>query len=341
MKPGGLILAVVGVAGIVAAWAGNVRAGKPSEVPPIRPAYDMHRVLFKSDFIRLDWHDADRDRDVPVKIYFPVRDDNQAAGPVPVIIVSHGLGGTREGYEYLARQWAANGYICVHLQHPGSDDSAWRGQRFPMQSMRKAANYQNSVDRVRDVHFAIDQLETLNREDKNLKGRLDLEHIGMAGHSFGAQTTLLAGGQRMGITPPGEELHDMRIKAALAMSAPIPAARGRLDEIYGDITIPVFIMTGTKDYSPINETTPAERRIPYDHIRSTPRYLLILAGGDHMVFSGRLDERPGDAAMQEQIRAASTAFWDECLKNDPEARSWLNNGGYEKQLGEEGTFERK
>ena len=125
------------------------------EVPPtIAPTYAPDRKMLASDFVRADWHDAARNRDVPAKIYFP----SDAAGPFPVIIFSHGLGGTREGYEYLARQWAANGYVSMHLQHIGSDDSAWRGKEQPMQTMRQAANLQNSTDRPKDVQLAVEQL---------------------------------------------------------------------------------------------------------------------------------------------------------------------------------------
>src|SRR3954469_17976311 len=75
----------------------------PREVPaPIAPAYAPDRKMLASDFVRVDWHDAARNRDVPAKIHFP----SDSTGPFPVIIFSHGLGGTREGYEYLARQWA-------------------------------------------------------------------------------------------------------------------------------------------------------------------------------------------------------------------------------------------
>src|SRR5438094_5772210 len=119
--------------------------------------YANDRQLLATDFLRLPWHDEARNRDVPVKIYFPA----DAAGPVPVVLFSHGLGGTRETYEYLGRQWAANGYVVVHLQHVGSDDSAWRGQDRPMQSMRRAINVQGALDRVGDVKFVLDQLEAI------------------------------------------------------------------------------------------------------------------------------------------------------------------------------------
>src|SRR5438128_334928 len=80
----------------------------PREVaPPATMPYAGDRKPLNSDFVRLEWKDPSRDRTVPVKIYFPTEGD----GPFPVIVFSHGLGGNREAYEYLGRQWAANGYI--------------------------------------------------------------------------------------------------------------------------------------------------------------------------------------------------------------------------------------
>src|SRR5690349_16713527 len=56
--------------------------------------------------VKYDWKDEKRDRQVPVKIYFP----KNGMGPFPIIIFSHGLGGSRDGYEYLGRHWASHGY---------------------------------------------------------------------------------------------------------------------------------------------------------------------------------------------------------------------------------------
>ena len=71
----------------------------------------------------VDWTDESRNRSVPAKIWFPV----DAKGRLPIIVFSHGLGGSREGYEFLGRHWAGVGYISVHLQHHGSDDGVWKG----------------------------------------------------------------------------------------------------------------------------------------------------------------------------------------------------------------------
>ncbi|MEP0843579.1 MAG: hypothetical protein HRF43_12825, partial [Phycisphaerae bacterium] len=118
-----------------------------------------------------DWRDQARDRDVPVKVYYP----QAGGGPFPVIVFSHGLGGSRETYSYLGRHWAGHGYVCVHVQHVGSDESVWKGQTRPMEAMKRALlDPRNTLNRPPDVRFVLDRLEKLQTEDGPLKGRLDL-----------------------------------------------------------------------------------------------------------------------------------------------------------------------
>jgi len=313
--------------------------------PPVAAPYATDRKLLPTESELLDWKDSARNRGIPVKVYFPA----DGAGPVPVIVFSHGLGGTREGYEYLGRQWAAHGYVSIHLQHAGSDDSVWRGQTQPAESMVRAASLQNALDRDKDVKFAIDQLDSLNKNDAKLKGKLDVKTIGMAGHSFGAETTLLIAGQQIGAGGPiaqrlSANLADNRIKAAIPMSASVPAIRNNLDSVFAQIRVPIFYMTGTLDDSPTGDTKAADRRLDYDHTKaSAAAYLLTFTGGDHMVFSGRLQEAAGrkDDLFQKDIRLSSTAFWDAYLKNDMTAKKWLNDGGFKNALGDDGAFEKK
>ena len=169
--------------------------------------------------------------------------------------------------------------------------------------------------------------------------------MGVAGHSFGGYTTLAAAGEVF-VGPLGGEwsLADPRVKAAIAMSAPAPRRRDKLDQAFARFRVPCFHMTGTLDDSPIGDTKAAERRIAFDHIRGADQYLLILAGGDHMVFSGR--GRLGgsgekDALFRGIIEQASTAFWDAYLKGNSQAKAWLAEGGFQTFLGENGTFEKR
>ncbi len=290
-----------------------------------------------------EWNDSIRNRPVPVKIYYPRTGD----GPFAVIIFSHGLGGSRAGYEYLGRQWASHGYVSVHLTHIGNDTSVLKQSSRPLEALRKAAaDLNNALARPKDVSFAIDQLTDMNKREGPFKGRLALDKIGVAGHSFGGYTALASAGETFILSGEREiTLGDPRIKAAIAMSAPAKRRENAwLDKTYGSIKIPCFHMTGTLDDSPIGETKAADRRIPFDHMSGADNYLLIFNGGDHMVFSGRLFKiaaREKDRRFQELILMGSTAFWDAYLKGDVPAKAWLSQGGFARALGNEGTLEKK
>lgn len=282
------------------------------------------------EFVDRDWRDVKRDRVVPVRIYF----EREKTGPRPVMIFSHGLGGSREGYAYLAQHWSKAGWIVVVVEHKGSNRDLLRSAN-PMQAMKRAAaDPANAVNRPQDITFVIDTLEAMNREGE-WKGRFNLKELGVGGHSFGAFTALASAGMKF-ILPDGTEksFADPRIKAALVLS---PSA-GRRQMRQGakaleDIRIPCFHMTGTLDDSPIGDTTAAERRWGFDHGKN-PRFLLTFLGGDHMIFSGRprLLRRDGppkasDAVLQKVIAELSLDFLNGYVRDDKAAREKLEQGG--------------
>jgi len=300
------------------------------------------------------WRDGSRNRDIPVKIYFPKTrpGGNQAA--FPVIIFSHGLGGSREGYAYLGGHWASCGYVSVHLQHHGSDKDLLKGLR-PLKNLREAVAVPvNATNRPRDVVFAIDRLTALNADDSfPLHGQLDLKRLGVAGHSFGAFTTMAVAGARLPVLGDDPRYPDPRVKAAIAMSTPNSPDNDN-NATFDEVRIPVFHMTGTRDDSSqggmhrrrgdsdpiVGDTTAGERLRPFRHTKRAPAYLLVFEGGDHQVFSGRLaGSRATDPEFQARVLAGSTAFWDAWLKDDASARQWLEDGGFAASLGRLGTFE--
>jgi predicted dienelactone hydrolase len=290
-----------------------------------------------------DWVDTARDRPVPVKVYYPAT----GPGPFPLVVFSHGLGGSRDTYEYLGRHWASHGYVVVHVQHLGSDEAVWKEADRPLRAMRRAVmNPKNAFVRPEDVHFVLDRMTELAGQKGPFKGRLDLRHVGMAGHSFGAWTTLAVAGQRF---PPlaaqAASAADPRVTAAIEMSAPT-SKWSDPDQSYGAIRIPMFHLTGTRDALPFNlgQSPASDRRIPYDHIRGADQYLVTFAGGDHMAFAmKRMRGGPSgkDAHIQDLTRQATTAFWDAYLRQDADARRWLTEGGLETELAANGKLEEK
>ncbi len=200
--------------------------------------------------LRFEPIDETRSRSVPVKIYLFGDGD----GKKPVVIFSHGLGGSRENNAYLGSHWAEAGYVAVFMQHPGSDESLWKDTppKDRMKAMQSGASGKTFRDRMGDVPFVIDMLEKWNAAAGHpLNGQMDLDHIGMSGHSYGAVTAQALMGQKYG----GRQLfHEPRLDAFLLMS-PSPPPKGTPQAAYGHIAAPIFCMTGTKDSTLINLKT--------------------------------------------------------------------------------------
>jgi predicted dienelactone hydrolase len=280
--------------------------------------------------IDLTVQDAGRDRALPIRVYLPAT--TKAA---PVVLFSHGLGGSRENNPYLGRHWSARGYAVVFVQHPGSDESVWRGQR-PAQAplaMKQAASLPNFMLRVADIPAVLDQLTRWNTEELHaLRDRLDLTRIGMSGHSFGAVTTQAVSGQSLPVG--GARFTDPRIKAALMMSPSVPAV-GSAERAFGAVKIPWLLMTGTKDVARIGGMTlgasdVASRLGVYPALPPGDKHELVLKDAEHGAFGERALPGEGHAKNPNHHRvilAMSTAFWDSFLLGTSEARAWLDGDG--------------
>lgn len=327
-----LTLALALVAWLGAPWPASASGYDPLAVPSGAAAPP------------LDLEVQDGDRGIPIRVYLPPGSDDAAPGPAPLVLFSHGLGGSREGSSYLGRHWAARGYVAVFLQHPGSDVSVWRDvpPRERMRAMREAASRRNFRLRVEDVGAVLDALEVWAEPGSGhaLAGRLDLEHVGMSGHSFGALTTQAVSGQRVPLL--GARFRDPRVDAAVVMSPSAPR-RGSPERAFGQVEIPWLLMTGTRDTAAIGGQTLEDRLAVYPALPPGAAYELVLDGAQHSAFTER--PLPGDAPRDPDhhpaILALSTAFWDATLKHDPAARAWLDGEGPRSLLAPADRWQRK
>ena len=283
--------------------------------------------------------DEPRARELPVRVYLP-REKNAAA----VVLFSHGLGGSRAGSSYLGVHWASRGYVAVFLQHPGSDEGVWKDRPLAerMAAMRGAASAQNFQLRVRDVPAVLDQLARWNETSGHpLHHRLNLQQVGMSGHSFGAVTTQAVSGQQfLGST----RLTDARIKAAVAMSPSPPRGLGDPGRAFGGVKLPWLLLTGTRDDSPIGGEDAASRRTVYRALPPGGKYELVLDGALHSAFTDNL--LPGEKGVRNPnhhraVLAVTTAFWDAYLRDDAAARKWLDGEGPRTVLEKEDLWQRK
>ncbi len=264
-----------------------------------------------------DWLDPSRARSVPVRLYLPHA--ASADKPVPLVVFSHGIGGSRSGYSYLGRYWASQGYASLHLQHVGSDRSLWFGNPFELVTrLHGAAQEAEAIARVKDLSFALDQL--LKGE---LAPRLDGGRIVAAGHSYGANTALLASGAMVQRNGRLLDLHDARIKAAIVLSAPPFYGESAPERILGSIRVPSLHVTATEDIIRIpGYYSGAEDRLAvFDATGGARKTLAVFEGGSHSMFTDRAGT--GGALLNPQVKEAtrelSLAFLNSVFKGDEAA----------------------
>jgi predicted dienelactone hydrolase len=135
-----------------------------------------------------------------------------ASPKYPVLIFSHGMMGGRIQNTCLIEELVSHGYIVVGIDHtydcsfaifPDRTICSILMTRIPIPLDLIA--HPGLEIRVEDARFVASQLETLNKSDRLLSGRMDLAKLGIFGHSLGGQTAMLTIEQ------------DNRFKAALSL----------------------------------------------------------------------------------------------------------------------------
>lgn len=243
------------------------------------------------------WRDPSRARDLPWRLRLPEGD-----GAVALVVFSHGLGGGVEAGTRWARAWADAGIATLHLQHPGSDRALRAGGP---DSLRRAATPEQLAERAADVHLALDELLRAHQAGQGPWARVRADALGMAGHSFGAQTALAVAGRDFR-APGAADLTESRFKAFAAFS---PAAGHAAGGLKG-VTRPMLCLTGSRDANPIGpEPDGRHRRAVYDTLPAGAKAQLWVHGADHATLSGGPARR--DAARPHDTPAASGASPDD------------------------------
>lgn len=302
----------------------SLKADSKNDPKSAANKYDPMECNQENQIKTLDirYQDKTRNRDIPIRVYLP-----DSKNTAPVLIFSHGLGGSCLNNAYLGSHWSKRGFVVVYLQHKGSDDSVWKNKSTvdAVKDMKKAANAENLFLRMKDVSVVIDQLEKWNMErEHELYNRMNLGKIGMSGHSFGALTSQAVSGQYFRIS--GVEA-DPRIKASVLLSPTIPKLMSE-KVAFEHVKIPWLIMTGTHDNSIINDTDAASRMKVFPALPKGDKYELVLNKAEHSAFNDKglpKDKLPRNPNHHKSILAISTAFWDAFLLENQEAKAWLNS----------------
>ncbi|MFQ4135623.1 alpha/beta hydrolase [Nodosilinea sp. PGN35] len=254
----------------------------------------------------------------PIQLYLPEVLPGQRRRPpsgFPLVVVSHGLGGTLNSYSYLGEYLASGGIAMAALEHPGSNNQ----QLYALLAGRSDAVVQDEefLRRPRDVSLTLNTLSRLNQSPSPLQSQLDLDRVGIIGQSFGGYTalalaetsfdmaglaaacppstlsfnpSLLLQCQATRLSDPGSSLADPRIKSVFVMNPVGSVLFGPTG--YGQIEVPVMVVAGTAD-----TVAPAfpEQIEPFTWLTTRDRYLLLINQGTH--FSTIGDITQGDQPL--------------------------------------------
>jgi predicted dienelactone hydrolase len=293
----------------------------------------------------LTMRDRQRKRIFPVDLYLP-----QSILPVrlPLIVISHGLGGDRTTFDYLAKHLASYGFAVAVPEHPGSNAS--QIQALLNGFANKVTPPRELIDRPLDIKYLLDALETDYGE------QINVERVGIIGQSFGAYTALAVAGaeinwnslqsncenlddswnlslllQCLALELPKSELKlkDDRIVSAIAIN-PLTSAifsKTGLERI----KIPVMFMSGSSD--PI---TPAltEQIDAFNWLNDSDKYLALLKGATHF---STLNESAGSIPVpaqaigpnpkiaQDYVKQLSLAFFGVYVTHQNSYQAYLNS----------------
>ncbi|MEM1290686.1 MAG: alpha/beta hydrolase [Cyanobacteria bacterium P01_H01_bin.162] len=255
--------------------------------------------------------DSQRDRTYPVDLYLPAN-LSAVTGPIPVVVFSHGFGDTRRNPQAItaAQGLASNGFMVAVPEHIGSNKTYQDGLAQGLHSVTFEAT--EFIDRPLDIRFLLDTLEQKNSSE--FQGRLQLENVGMIGHSFGGYTALATAGGTVDINYLQQqcdleaELGSNDINVALLLAcralelAEVPGAIQQLTDgslgddrigfvfalspvssLFGDtglstIQMPVVLMGGETDMA-----TPValEQLIAFQGLTTPERYLYLAENISH------------------------------------------------------------
>ncbi len=181
--------------------------------------------------------------------------------------------------------------------------------------------------RPSDAWAVLDALPAIAAAFPQLAGRLHLERVAYAGHSFGAFTSMAMAGARVDYAPGYMDVswaHPLP-RAFLALSPQGPGRFGFREDSWRDITRPVLTASGEGDTTgddPIGERA-QDRREPFRRMPPGDKYELWIDSLDAVHATFNLSDTGPGSRFHEAIVMTGLAFLDSHLLDRQVAKAWL------------------
>jgi alpha-beta hydrolase superfamily lysophospholipase len=237
----------------------------------------------------------------------------------PIIVFSHGFGGCATQSRFLTEALAERGYWVFAPNHRDARCGRRSGSARPDEPFGQPEkwNDQTFIDRRDDVRAVLQAIARVSQ----YAGLVDLDRVGLAGHSLGGYTVVgLAGGWPSWRLPG--------VKAALALSPYVEPFVAH--HTLGGVAAPLMYQGGTLDFG----ITPSVRKSGGAYESSpSPKYFVELTRAGHLAWTNLR----GDA--HQRILDYALPFLDHYVRGQPAAptlttaESGISELRYESELG--------
>ena len=167
----------------------------------------------------------------------------------PLVIFSHGLGGMRMQNTIQMEELASRGFIALAMDHAFDanvtifNDGSSADYRSAIIGEVTTEEFWNIRlpqinTRVADVSFILDHIQEIHGRDDGFWSMIDLERVGIMGHSFGGGTAIVASSK------------DKRLDACLALDGWLVPVEQSI--IKRGLTVPFLYMGRTHWDNPVN-----------------------------------------------------------------------------------------